>query len=349
MIADANVLAFVLAGGKGTRLYPLTAEQPKPAIEFADGVRIVDFVLSNLVLSQIASIFVLAQYKPRVLVEHVEQAWARAPKCQSPVITMVVPKDDRDDVAFRGTADAVRKNLDVLRTRRPDIVAVFAADHVYRMDVRQMVRFHELHDADVTVATLPVPLAEASSFGIVCADEDGAIEQFQEKPQRPAPMPANPTHALASMGNYLFRRDVLIDLLEDAVAGERLDFGTDILPALPGRCRAFAYDFSTNTVPGIKAHEERVYWRDVGTREALEAARRDIRGPRPRFDLYNPAWPIGQDGVRRRNAAADPPPVPLPERHLPVIVNAVYHATGKESGACAPASRTCGSEGIRAS
>ncbi len=298
MTADASVLAFVLAGGEGRRLHPLTVEQPKPAVEFAGCRRIVDFVLSNLVLSRITPIYVLAQYKPRSLIEHIDDAWAGWSRSEKPLISVVLPDDNGKSGPFEGTADAVRKNLDLVRAHRSDIVAVFAADHIYRMDVRQMVRFHQRREADVTVAAVPVPIDAASSFGVLRTAPTGELLDFQEKPHRAVSMPGDPTRAFASMGNYLFKPRALIGLLEDPGCREGRDFGLDVLPRLAGCCRAFAYDFSTNRVPGIKPYEERTYWRDVGTREAYEAAQRDVGGPRPRFDLDNPEWPIGGSGQR---------------------------------------------------
>jgi glucose-1-phosphate adenylyltransferase len=298
-------MAFVLAGGRGTRLYPLTADHAKPALTIAPGRRIVDFVLSNLVNSGVAPIYILAQYKPRSLIEHVRGTWAVNAIDGAPQIAVLLP--DRNDEAwlYKGTADAVYQNIELLTECRPDIVAVFAADHVYRMDVRQMMHFHLRREADVTVAAIPVPIEVASSFGVLRAGPSGELQGFEEKPLAPAPMPGNSTQALASMGNYLFRPHVLVELLEDARQRGGVDFGLDILPWLPGHCGVYAYDFSTNWVPGLRPHEARSYWRDVGTPDAYHAARADVRGPTPRFDLDNAQWPIGP--ARLGRAAAGPP------------------------------------------
>lgn len=290
-----NVLAIVLAGGEGTRLYPLTANSPKPAVPFASGYRIVDFVLSNLVNSGIAPIYVVGQYKPESLVRHIGTAWSRWSNGPQSTIRMVLPGKD-DGACFRGTADAVYQNLRLIERHCPDLVAIFAADHVYRMDVRQMVAFHRARKADVTVAAVPVPIAQASSFGVLVTDAEGCIREFQEKPQRPVPSPRDPARAHASMGNYLFAPDVLVDLLEAAQRRGAIDFGRDVMPGLPECCRVLAYDFTSNEVPGIKPYEERGYWRDVGTIDSLFAARNDVVGPRPRFDLWNRAWPIYGEG-----------------------------------------------------
>jgi glucose-1-phosphate adenylyltransferase len=284
-----KTLAFVLAGGSGTRLHPLTAEDSKPALMFADGCRIVDFVLSNLVNSGINSIYVLAQYKPQSLVRHIETAWAPLLTRRKGFIRTVLPQVTSP---YRGTADAVFKNLDLLRQHDPDLVAIFAADHVYRMDVGQMVRFHEACGAHVTVSAARVPVARASAFGILQSGPDGEVRSFQEKPQVPAPIPGDPAQAYASMGNYLFDPDVLAGLLLAGAGCGSTDFGHDFLPRLPGRQRIYAYDFARNYVPGVLSHEERGYWRDVGTLDALRAAQADILGPEPLFNLWNAQWPI---------------------------------------------------------
>jgi glucose-1-phosphate adenylyltransferase len=289
---QTGVLAFVLAGGEGTRLYPLTAEHSKPALPVVDGFRIVDFVLSNLTLSQIMPIYVLAQYKPRSLIEHVHDAWGAWSKREDAPISVVLPRAHGNNGLFKGTADAVYQNLDLVKRHRPDLVAVFAADHVYRMDVRQMISFHKQRDSDFTVAAARVPVEQALSFGILQTSPTGKLLGFQEKPERATPIPGEPERAYASMGNYLFRPSTLIALLEEASCRGGTDFGFDVLPCLPRACRAYAYDFSSNAIPGIKPHEERGYWRDVGTPEAYAAAQRDVQGPFPRVDLANPEWPI---------------------------------------------------------
>ena len=284
-----NIVALVLAGGEGTRLYPLTAEHAKPALPFANGYRIVDFVLSNLVNSKISTIYVLAQYKPASLVRHIEAAWAPW-FAEEGMIRTLLPHSNR--LPFKGTADAVHHCLDVLRAHSPDLVAVFAADHVYRMDVRQMVAFHHSKNAEVTIAAVAVPVEQASSFGIVATLADGRVRDFLEKPQHPPTLPHHPGHAYASMGNYLFEPDVLEKALLEAHSRGETDFGRDLLPRLCSGTRVFAYDFSDNQVPGVQEFEERAYWRDVGTLAALAAAQQDAMGHRPRFNLWNRRWPI---------------------------------------------------------
>jgi len=287
-----NIVAMVLAGGEGTRLYPLTAEHAKPAVPFASGYRLVDFVLSNLVNSRISTIYVLAQYKPESLIKHIEEAWSPWFPDGDGSVKVLLPRSNTLGGQFKGTADAVYQCLDLLQTHSPDLVAVFAADHVYRMDVRQMVAFHREQRAEVTVSALAVPLKEASSFGILARTPEGRVTQFREKPKDAAPLPSDPAHAYASMGNYLFDPDVLEQALHEARRAGETDFGRDVLPRLCGTRRVYAYDFAENRVPGLQEHEERGYWRDVGTLAALAAAQQDAMGSQPRFNLWNRRWPI---------------------------------------------------------
>lgn len=315
-----KVLALVLAGGNGTRLYPLTAEHAKPALPFAAGYRIVDFVLSNMVNSGISSIYVLAQYKPRSLIEHIRTAWAPW-RDGGRFIKVVLPETNGEAGSFKGTSDAVYQNLHLIERHRPDLVAIFAADHIYRMDVRQMVRFHVERTADVSIAAVPVPVEKASPFGIIVTSPDGRVTDFQEKPERPTPIPTDPGRAYASMGNYLFNPRVLVELLEQAHRHCETDFGRHVLPRARCSHRAFAYDFTSNHVPGVLPHEERGYWRDVGNIETYMAARQDVSGLKPRFSLVNHEWPICARSYRRRAAKLE---------HRTIRTGA--RATGRESG-----------------
>jgi len=287
-----NVVALVLAGGEGTRLYPLTAEHAKPALPFANGYRIVDFVLSNLVNSKISKIYVLAQYKPESLMRHIAQAWAPWFADGDGHIKTLLPRSNTLGGTYKGTADAVYQYLDLLQAHSPDIVAVFAADHIYRMDVRQMIAFHRERHADVTVSAVSVPIEKASHFGILTADADGRVREFQEKPKRPNAVPGDASRAFASMGNYLFDPAALEQMLEEARVRGDTDFGRDILPRACREREVYAYDFAANVVPGVQDFEERAYWRDVGTLSALAAAQQDAMGHRPRFNLWNRRWPI---------------------------------------------------------
>ena len=295
-----KILAFVLAGGAGTRLRPLTDKQCKPALPFAAGYRIVDFVLSNLVNSEVSRIYVIAQYKPQSLIEHIRTAWAQWSGGDKPVVKTILPVEQGAAHAFKGTADAVYQNRHLIAQHKPDLVAVFAADHVYRMDVRQMARFHQQHNAEATIAAVPVPLTRASCFGILTVGPGGELLEFQEKPRQPSPMPGEPGHAYCSMGNYLFAPEVLLELLDEAHRKGETDFGCHIIPLLPQRYRAFAYNFAECRIPGVQPHEERAYWRDIGEVDAYRAAQRDVLGPLPLFSIVNTRWPIRGGAYRVR-------------------------------------------------
>jgi glucose-1-phosphate adenylyltransferase len=287
-----KIVALVLAGGEGSRLYPLTAEHAKPALPFANGYRIVDFVLSNLVNSQISTIYVLAQYKPASLIEHINTAWAPSFAGSRGTIKVLLPRSNTLGGRYKGTADAVYQHLDLLQAHAPDLVAVFAADHIYRMDVRQMAAFHRQRDAEATIAAVSVPVGQASSYGIISTGADGRVRDFREKPANPAPVPGNSSRAYASMGNYLFEPATLERLLKESRRLGDTDFGRDILPRIACSSRVHAYDFASNHVPGVQENEEHAYWRDVGTLSALAAAQQDATGPMPRFNLWNRRWPI---------------------------------------------------------
>jgi len=287
-----KILAFVMAGGEGSRLQPLTADNSKPSLPFGSRYRIVDFVLSNLLNSGIQAIYMLVQYKSQSLIEHVRKAWVVSPMRNEEFVTVVPPQMMRGGDWFQGTADAVYQNINLIQLHDPDLVVVFGADHIYRMDIQQMVDFHHERAADVTVAALPVPIADASAFGVIAADHAGRVSEFQEKPANPAPMPSDPTRAYASMGNYLFDAKVLVQALKEANQRGEHDFGHNVLPKLKETHRLFAYDFATNKVPGTKPYEEQAYWRDVGTLDAYFEAHQDLLGLNPRFDMFNPQWRI---------------------------------------------------------
>jgi glucose-1-phosphate adenylyltransferase len=277
--ARRRILAFVLAGGRGDRLQPLTRERGKPAVPFGGKYRIVDFVLSNFVNSGIHAIYALVQYKAQSLIEHLRIGW-RFGGLPDHFVIAVPPQMRWGESWYRGTFN-------------PDTVMVFGADHIYRMDINQMLAFHLDRDAQVTVAALPVPIEQASGFGIIEADATGRIVGFEEKPAAPKPTPSDPSRALSSMGNYIFNRDILVEaLIEDARRSTDHDFGRTIIPELYPYAGVFAYNFLANEVPGTKPYEEQGYWRDVGTIGAYWEAHMDLLGAEPLFHLDNPQWPI---------------------------------------------------------
>ena len=284
---------MIMAGGKGERLHPLTRDRSKPAVPFAGRHRIVDFVLSNFVNSEMLSLYVLVQYKSQSLIEHLRLAWRTTGIVGDYFVTVVPPQMRFGPAWYRGTADAVLQNLNLVDDYNPEFVAIFGADHIYRMDVNQMVASHLETGAEVTVAARSVPRSEASAFGVLRVDGSSRVTHWEEKPRDPAPMPSDATRALVSMGNYLFSRRPLVDaLLADARRSTDHDFGRSIIPELVPGGRVFGYDFQANDVPGVKPYEEHGYWRDVGTLQAYWEAHMDLLGEAPRFDLDNLHWPI---------------------------------------------------------
>jgi glucose-1-phosphate adenylyltransferase len=293
MARHPRVLGMIMAGGKGERLHPLTRDRSKPAVPFGGRWRIIDFVLSNFANSELFALYVLVQYKSQSLIEHLRLAWRTGGVLQDYFVTVVPPQMRFGAAWYRGTADAVLQNLNLVDDFNPDIVAVFGADHIYRMDVNQMVAFHREVGADVTVAARRVPVKDASSFGVLGVNRNARVVEFDEKPAHPKAIPDDPDHALVSMGNYLFNRRTLVDaLLADARRSTEHDFGRSIIPELVAGGRVFAYDFQLNEVPGTKPYEEPGYWRDVGTLESYWDAHMDLLGESPRLDLDNRYWPI---------------------------------------------------------
>ncbi len=295
-MSHPKVLAFVLAGGKGERLFPLTSFRSKPSVPFGGRYRIVDFVLSNLVNSHIHSIYLLVQYKSQSLIEHIRQNWVFSSPVKDQFIAVVPPQMRMGPEWFQGTADAVFQNLDLIRYFNPQLVIIFGADHIYRMDIRQMIDFHLAKKADVTVAARPVPIGAASAFGVIATDEENRITGFQEKPKKPAAMPGDTGRAYVSMGNYIFTRDVLLESLARSQRKKQHDFGAHVIPDLVGGGGVCAYDFASNVIPGTMPYEETGYWRDVGTIPAFFDAHMDMLGETPKFELDNSAWPIHPSG-----------------------------------------------------
>jgi glucose-1-phosphate adenylyltransferase len=286
------VLGVVLAGGEGTRLMPLTADRAKPAVPIGGRYRLIDFVLSNLVNSGITKIKVLTQYKSDSLNTHLARGWRLSDALESYV--EAVPAQMRHGRSwFRGSADAMFQSLNHVTDENPDVVAVFSSDHIYKMDVEQMLDVHSHTGADLTVAAIPVPLEEARGFGIIGVNESWRMTSFVEKPEHPPEMPGRPGFALASMGNYMWNTGALIDeLVRDTAREESAhDFGRNILPSLIGRRDVAVYDFAKNLVPG-QDERERGYWRDVGTLASYFSANMDLCAIHPVLNLYNSRWPV---------------------------------------------------------
>lgn len=297
-----QVLVMVLAGGEGKRLYPLTLDRAKPAVPFAGRYRIIDIVLSNFVNSGLARIKVLTQYKSASLEEHIARVWRLSPILDQYI--EAIPAQQRTGLSwFKGSADAVYQCQHVITDEEPEIVAIFGGDHVYKMDVRQMISAHLAKNAAATIAAIPVPKHEASEFGVLEIDKDSRIIGFHEKVKHPPTMPGNSEMCLASMGNYVFRTEDLIHELnrDAAVETSKHDFGHDILPRMVADGQdIYAYDFATNRVPGEDGRAIG-YWRDVGSIEAYMEAQLDLIAIHPLFNLYNERWPI------RTGVTHDPP------------------------------------------
>ena len=298
-----RVLAFVLAGGKGTRLYPLTRERAKPAVPFGGQYRIIDFVLSNLVNSGMNSIYVLIQFRSQSLLQHLRDGWEFSGLLKNQFIIPVPAQMRTENEAwYRGTADAIYQNVNLIEQSDPHLVAIFGADHIYRMNIREMIEFHERNRADVTVSALPVEKELAREFGVIETAPNGQILGFHEKNPNAPTMPGDPDKVYASMGNYIFStRALLRELFADAAnPNSSHDFGRDILPSMIGRSQMYAYDFQNNNIPGDPPGSQG-YWRDVGTIDAYYEANMDLRSVTPSLNLFNRQWPL-------RTAGYDDPP-----------------------------------------
>src|SRR5512140_2057642 len=287
-----KTLTMILAGGMGESLYPLTRDRAKPAVPFGGRYRIIDFVLNNFINSGFFKIKVLTQFKSNSLIEHITRTWRLAPEIGQ-YVDVVPAQMRKGPFWFRGTADAVFQNLELIFDEEPEQVCVFGGDHIYKMDVQQMLQEHLANDADLTIATIPVPVSEAHHFGIVEVVSDWRVTGFVEKPKSGAKtIPGRPDMVLASMGNYIFKASVMIDVLQrNALRDSAHDFGKEIIPDMYPRMNVRAYDFAKNFVPG-EAENNRGYWRDVGTIDSYFAACLDLVSVTPAFNLYNPQWPI---------------------------------------------------------
>ena len=288
-----NVFAIVLAGGAGKRLSPLTLDRAKPAVPFGGNYRLIDFALSNLVNAGYRRIVVLTQYKSHSLDRHISTTWRLSPLLGN-YVAPVPAQMRRGPYWFQGSADAIHQNLNLLRDERPDVVIVFGADHIYRMDPEQMVRQHIESGASVTVAAIRVPIEQADQFGVIETAADGqTITAFREKPKDAVGLRDAPDQVYASMGNYVFSTDTLVDVVSlDAESRDSShDMGGNIIPMLVESGAAHVYDFAANEVPGA-TDRDRGYWRDVGTVDAFYDAHMDLISVHPVFNLYNMEWPI---------------------------------------------------------
>lgn len=288
----AKLLAMILAGGAGTRLEPLTRERAKPAVPFGGRYRIIDFCLSNFANSGVYRMKVLTQYKSDSLNNHLSRTWRMSAFLGHYV--EAVPAQMRTGMDwYKGSADAIYQNLNIITDEEPDYIFVFGADHVYRMDCRQMLDFHMDRKADCTVAAIPVPIEQGPEFGIIDVGPNGEMRDFLEKPKNPPPMPGNPKMCLASMGNYLFSTGPLVQEIVRDAANESSahDFGKSIISQMFKTKRVFVYDFATNNLPGME-EKERGYWRDVGNIDVYFESNMELIGVDPVFNLYNDRWPI---------------------------------------------------------
>lgn len=288
-----KVLGIVLAGGEGKRLMPLTADRAKPAVPFGGSYRLIDFVLSNLVNAGMRKIAVLTQYKSHSLDRHITTTW-RMSTLLGNYITPVPAQQRLGPRWYTGSADAILQNFNLIADEDPDHILVFGADHVYRMDPSQMFEQHEISGAGVTVAAIRMLRSEAHDFGVIELAEDGiTIKQFHEKPSDPPAMPGHPNLALVSMGNYIFKRDVMEEalILDSEDLESRHDIGGNIIPALTAAGQAKVYDFADNVVPG-ETDRDKGYWRDVGSIDAYYDAHMDLVSIHPIFNLYNREWPL---------------------------------------------------------
>jgi len=283
----SNVLTIILAGGQGERLYPLTKDRAKPAVPFGGIYRIIDFTLSNCLNSGLRKIVVLTQYKSFSLDRHLRLGWSVFNNELNEYIEQIPPQQRISDQWYQGTADAVYQNIYTLEKEQPEMVLMLSGDHIYKMDYRKMIRFHQENKADLTVACMDVPLDEGKRFGIIQTNEDNRIVEFHEKPSVPIPSPGNPDVTFASMGIYLFNTTTLVKaIIDDAKQDTNHDFGKNIIPDMIHSKRVYAYPFTDENKSGLN------YWRDIGTLDAYWEANMDLVQISPEFDLYDKNWPI---------------------------------------------------------
>jgi glucose-1-phosphate adenylyltransferase len=287
-----STIAMVLAGGKGERLSPLTLRRAKPSVAFGGKYKIIDFVLSSLFNSGIKKVYILTQYRAYSLNKHIRESWGKWTGLGEFYVDISPETSSESEEWFKGTADAILQYLRFVESTDADYVAVFGGDHIYKMDITQMINFHRKNKADITIAALEVPVVDASRFGIFSVDEESRVNDFAEKPVVPERIPGRET-CYASMGNYIFPTRKLIEVLQEAKKSHAdLDFGKHVIPMmLANGDRVFAYNFNDNVVPGMRK-EERGYWRDVGTLDSYYEANMDLINVSPQLNLYNYKWPI---------------------------------------------------------
>lgn len=292
-----RVLGMILAGGQGSRLAPLTLKRSKPAVPFGSKYRIIDFAINNFINSGVFSIYVLTQYKAQSLTEHIQRGWRFGTFLSDYFITLVPAQmyrmEELGPVWYRGTADAVYQNMHLIENYEADYIAIFSGDHIYKMNVEHMLQSHIDNRADLTIAAYPMPQSQAHQFGVMHVDNRWKVTDFLEKPEDPPSIPGQEGMSLTSMGNYIFSRRALEELLEASISGQKdgFDFGGDVIPrALSDGYHVQAYDFHRNPIPGQSGAN--TYWRDVGTLDAYFAANMDLVSVNPEFDIYNPAWPL---------------------------------------------------------
>ena len=289
-----NVLAMILAGGEGSRLFPLTKERAKPAVIFGGKYRIIDFVLNNFVNSGFFKIKVLTQFKSDSLIRHLSSGW-KLNGMLGQYIDAVPAQMRTGKNWYQGTADAIFQNINLIYDERPEFVAVFGADHIYKMDISRMLAYHRVKGAVATISAIPKPIEEAAgAFGVIEIDEDGRMIGFEEKPANPKPMPGNPNMALCSMGNYIFNADFIVDKLETDATDDSSshDFGKDIIPSIYKDYPVYVYDFVANNVIPGESPAQCAFWEDVGTLDAYYNANMTLRDVLPEINLYNSQWPI---------------------------------------------------------
>lgn len=287
-----NTIAMVLAGGKGERLSPLTLNRPKPGVPFGGKYKIIDFVLSNLFNSGFKRVYILTQYRSYSLIDHIRESWGKWTGLGEFYIAVSPETSSGSEEWFKGTADAICHYQRFIESADAEYVAIFSGDHIYKMDIGQMLQYHRANRADITLSALEAPIEEARRFGVFSVDDDYRVTQFTEKPPKPSPIPGRST-CLVSMGNYIFSTRKLLEVLQEGKKKHAdLDFGKHVIPMMiEKKDRVFAYNFNDNLIPGMKP-EEKGYWKDVGTIESYYEANMDLIKVSPQLNLYNYKWPI---------------------------------------------------------